>query len=128
MSWQQYVDTYLTGSGKVSEAGIISAAGDGSIWARSPHFQLSPEEAQRLAASFADTGQAAASGVHVGGRKYMFLRGDDDAVYAKEHDDGVVAMKTRSTIIVAQYTKGTLPGECATAVGRIADYLRDSGF
>lgn len=128
MSWQQYVDAYLTGSGKCSEAGIVSAGGDGGIWARSPGFQLSPNESKQLIQSFSDASQAASTGLFVGGRKYMFLRSDGEAVYAKEREDGIVAMKTRSALVVAQYNKGILPGECATAVGRIVDYLKQHGY
>ncbi|KAI0470274.1 profilin [Xylaria cf. heliscus] len=37
MSWQQYIDTSLVGSGHVDQAAIVSAAGD-SIWAQSSGF------------------------------------------------------------------------------------------
>ena len=128
MSWQQYVDTYLIGSGKCSDGAIVSAAGDGSVWARSPGFQLSPQEAALLVKTFSDSSQAAASGLYVGGRKYMFLRCDGEAVYGKEREDGVVVMKTRTALVIGLYTKGTVPGECATAVGRVADYLKQHGY
>ncbi|BAM81841.1 similar to actin-binding protein, profilin [Cyanidioschyzon merolae strain 10D] len=128
MSWQQYVDTYLIGSGKCAEGAIISAGGDGGIWARSPGLRVTPDEVSKLLRAFVDPGDAATSGIRVGGRKYMFLRSDGDAVYAKERDDGLVAMRTRTALVLALYSKGTVPGECATAVGRVADYLRQHGY
>jgi profilin len=128
MSWQQYVDTYLIGSGKCVEGAILSAAGDGGVWAKSAGLQVTPEEAGRLLRAFSDPSEAATSGIRIGGRKYMFLRSDGEAVYAKEHDDGLVAMRTRTALVLALYSKGIVPGECATAVGRVADYLRQHGY
>lgn len=42
MSWQEYIDTSLLGSGHITEAAIIGH--DGSLWAHSSSYELSAEE------------------------------------------------------------------------------------
>lgn len=46
MSWQDYVDTSLLGSGKISDAAI--AGHDGNLWACSNTFAPKPEELAAL--------------------------------------------------------------------------------
>lgn len=126
MSWQVYVDQQLLGSGKVKEAAICSL--DGNIWARSAGFQAMTEELKKLIATFHNTKEAAQNGIFLGNKKYFFLRCTDDTIYAKLGDDGFVAMQTNMCLIVALFAKPVSAAECATAVGRIADYLKSAGY
>ncbi|GJQ12398.1 hypothetical protein GpartN1_g4354.t1 [Galdieria partita] len=126
MSWQVYVDQQLLGSGRVKEAAICSL--DGNIWARSAGFQASTEELKKLIATFQQTQEAAQNGIFLGNKKYFFLRSTEDTVYGKWGEDGFVAMQTNMCLIVAIFTKPVSAAECATAVGRIVDYLKSAGY
>ncbi|KAK4525718.1 hypothetical protein GAYE_SCF16G3627 [Galdieria yellowstonensis] len=126
MSWQVYVDQHLLGSGKVKDAAIASL--QGNIWARSAGFQASTEELKKLIATFHQTKEAAQNGIFLGNKKYFFLRSTEDTIYGKLGDDGFVAMQTNMCLIIAIFTKPVSAAECATAVGRIVDYLKSAGY
>lgn len=52
MSWQDYVDTSLVGTGKIAHAAIVGH--DGAIWAQSASFSLAPEEIACLLRAYAE--------------------------------------------------------------------------
>lgn len=52
MSWQDYVDTSLVGTGKIAHAAIFGH--DGAIWAQSASFSLAPEEIACLLRAYAE--------------------------------------------------------------------------
>jgi len=72
MSWQSYVDDHLIGSGCVTQAAIFGTGGD--QWAASKGFKVKPDEVKSLVANFSKPDKLAASGVIIGGTKYMFVR------------------------------------------------------
>lgn len=51
MSWQEYVDSSLVGSGNVQEAAIIGF--DGIIWATSATLKLNNEDCQTIIKAYA---------------------------------------------------------------------------
>lgn len=68
MSWQEYVDSGLVGSGKISVAALIGH--DNSIWAQSAAFPT--VSAQQLAAifkGFSDPSGLRAEGIRLGDDK-----------------------------------------------------------
>jgi profilin len=67
MSWQDYVDVNLVGSGKVSRACIIGL--DGGVWASSPGFQVSGDEATKLLKAFQDPSGIRANGLYANGQR-----------------------------------------------------------
>ncbi|TPX54254.1 hypothetical protein PhCBS80983_g05986 [Powellomyces hirtus] len=82
MSWQQYVDSNLLGTGKVQKAAIHGL--DGSLWATSAGFSVGPAEAAAIVKGFTDPSGLRASGIFIVGEKYMTLRADDRAIYGKK--------------------------------------------
>ncbi|KAL1933750.1 hypothetical protein VTP01DRAFT_7840 [Rhizomucor pusillus] len=126
MSWQQYVDSNLVGTGHVSKAAIYGL--NGGQWAVSPGFSLSSNEIQELKNGFTNADQVQASGVHVNGVKYLTLRADDRSIYGKKGADGVCIVKTNQAILVGVYTEGIQPGQCTKVVEGLADYLISVGY
>ena len=61
-SWQAYVDTNLVGTNQVKAAAICGH--DGSIWAKSAAWNLTPTEAQAICKNFANSQELAASGTN----------------------------------------------------------------
>eukprot|EP00163_Fabomonas_tropica_P019623 TRINITY_DN34408_c0_g1_i1.p1 TRINITY_DN34408_c0_g1~~TRINITY_DN34408_c0_g1_i1.p1 ORF type:complete len:128 (+),score=44.37 TRINITY_DN34408_c0_g1_i1:114-497(+) len=125
-SWQGYVDVQLVGTGNVSKACIIGH--DGSVWASSPGFAPSAEEAAALIAGFNDPTGLLAQGLHVAGVKYMTIKADPRSVYGKKVNNGVVIVKTGQAIVIGQYDEKIQPGSATLTVEKLADYLIENNF
>jgi len=128
MSWQAYVDQSLLASGKVQRGGIYDGAGN--PWAYSPGFAAQINEVHTVSSSMAQNdncGYLVSSGVRVEGVKYMFVRGDEKFVYAKNGASGVVFVKGSTgncTFVVVGYHDGSVSsGECETVVTNLVQHI-----
>ncbi|GJJ68663.1 profilin [Entomortierella parvispora] len=127
MSWQSYVDNNLVATGKVTKGAIFGL--DGSTWGISPDFQFAPEEIKKLVASFSNSDEAAAQGIYIGGKKFVFLRDDPGrSVYARLGATGIACAMTGQTVIVGFYDESIGSGDCTVIVEGLADYLRSVGY
>ena len=126
MSWQQYVDSNLVGTKKVSQGAIFGL--DGSVWAKSSTLNTNANEGKAIANGFGNPNGFAATGIVVGGVKYMFLRAQDNVVIGKKGQSGVHIAKTVKAIIVGIYDQPIVPSETAVVVEKLADYLKGVGF
>ncbi|KAG7196223.1 profilin, required for normal timing of actin polymerization in response to thermal stress [Scheffersomyces spartinae] len=125
MSWQAYTDN-LVATGKIDKAALYSRAGD-SLWAQSGSFQLEPTEIAAIAKGFDVPDDLQVHGLHIQGKKYFLVRADERSIQGKFKDDqtdvGIIAVRTKQTILIAHYPTG-IPGSAATVVvEKLADYL-----
>jgi len=132
MSWQQYVDTSLIGTGNVDKAAIFSAAGD-SVWATSAGFQVSPQEMQEVVGAYKDPGkdgvkQVQSTGLHIAGERFIVIKADDRSIYGKKGREGVVLVKTNQAILITHYPETVQPGSAANTVEQLGDYLISVGY
>ncbi|KAI1325489.1 profilin [Xylariaceae sp. FL0255] len=137
MSWQQYIDSSLVGSGHISKAAIVSAAGD-SVWATSPGFDLKPAELKTLvgildAAADEKKDQSAvataqAEGIHVAGERYVVARIDGRSIYARKGREGICIAKTKQAFIVAHHGDTQVAGNASSTTEALADYLIKAGY
>ncbi|KAF9927843.1 hypothetical protein BGZ65_006573 [Modicella reniformis] len=127
MSWQQYVDDTLIGSGKVAKAAILGH--DGSIWASTPDFKIPPAEGQKLEQAFTSTDDIAANGLYLLSKKYIYLRKpQENVIYAREGSNGVVCYKSSQCVIIGYYDEHHSAGNCNQIVENLGDYLLAQGF
>jgi len=126
MSWQTYVDTNLLGTGKISKAVILGH--DGSQWAASEGFTVPAGEATTLVKLFTDSDAVWSHGFTLEGQKYFGIKADDRSVYGKLGTGGAVCVKTTQAVLVGLYVDPTQPGEAATTVENLADYLIGVGY
>ncbi|KAF9570727.1 profilin, required for normal timing of actin polymerization in response to thermal stress [Mortierella alpina] len=126
MSWQSYVDSNLVGSGKVAKAAIFGL--DGSQWASSADFKVGAEEVKKLIAAFDKSDDISTNGLYLEGVKYVYLRSDALAIYARKGATGVTCAKTGQAVLVGFYTENMQGADCNTTVEGLADYLRSHGF
>jgi len=127
MSWQGYVDTSLLGSTKVDKAAIFNAAGD-SVWAAAGDFKVDPAEIKALVAGFVHPEPLHEKGLHIAKLKYFVVKADDRSIYGKLGKEGICCVKTKLAILVAHYPENVQPGEAATVVEKLADYLISVGY
>jgi len=126
MSWQSYVDDQLLATKNVAQAVICGH--DGNIWAQSTGINTSPQELKAVISKFDDPGTLAASGIMVGGMKYMYLSGrPGEVIRGKKDKAGVFVCKTTQTYIFSIYVD-TVPEMCAQATEKLGDYMKSVGY
>ncbi|MFE2870951.1 profilin [Embleya sp. NPDC059259] len=123
--WQTYVDSNLVGTGKISGAAILGL--EGGVLATSPGFTVSPAEQHAIIAGYVKPDTIQASGVHLAGQKYFVLSVTDRTIQAKKGPDGVVCVKTKQAVLVAQYKGPIQAPEVTPTVESLADYLIGEG-
>ncbi|KAJ3383484.1 profilin, required for normal timing of actin polymerization in response to thermal stress [Lobulomyces angularis] len=121
MSWQQYVDSNLVGTGKILKAAIHGH--DGNVWATTKGFSVSTTEMKTLADAFLDASGIRAGGIHLAGVKYFALTCNDRSIYGKKGAGGVICVKTKQAILIGVYDEPVQPGEATKVVENLADYL-----
>lgn len=121
VSWQEFVDNSLVGSGKICAGAILSH--DGSVWAISPSLKLTPEESKKLCSAFLDPTEIRAEGFRVSGTKYITIMSTEKEIYGKAGACGICCVKTKQTVVVGLYDEKTVSGEATKVVGSVADYL-----
>ncbi|GLU22312.1 hypothetical protein SLE2022_383990 [Rubroshorea leprosula] len=131
MSWQTYVDDHLMGDiegHRLAAAAILGH--DGSVWAQSSAFpQVKPNEIQAIMKDFDEPGFLGPTGLHLGGTKYMVIRGESGAVIrGKKGSGGVTVKKTGQALVLGIYEEPVTPGQCNMVVERLGDYLIDQGL
>ncbi|CAG8571085.1 4473_t:CDS:2 [Diversispora eburnea] len=126
MSWQEYIDNQLLGTGKIVQAAIYGQ--NGSLWATSKGFSLSPEEVTTLVESFVDSAKIQENGIYCNGVKYFTLSHDEENIHGKKGAGGVVSVKTNQAVIIGVYNDKTTPGAANKVVGDLGDYLKNLNY
>lgn len=121
MSWQNYVDQQLIGSGVVANA--IIAGHDGTIWAKSQNVNPTSAELSKLSSSFSDQSNLAMTGVVIGGEKFFYLSGTDRVIRCKKGKNGLHAMKTLQAVLVAIFEEPVQHPQVASVVEALGEYL-----
>ncbi|PVU96519.1 hypothetical protein BB561_001123 [Smittium simulii] len=126
MSWQAYIDGNLLASQAISQAAIHGL--DGSLWATSTDFKMSPEEIKVLISSFSDPSNIRSSGLYANGQKYFALNCNDRSIYGKKESSGIICVKSKSCVIIGAYNEMIQPGQATIVVEKLADYLISCGY
>eukprot|EP00126_Sphaerothecum_destruens_P013001 Sdes_comp22248_c0_seq1m20743 len=127
MSWQDYIDTNLLGTGVVHKAAIIGH--DGNTWAVSAGFSISPEEGKKLVNGLGSPNLFFSEGVRIGGVKFMCLRAEDSKVYARKESEGVCVVKTEKAVLIGMYDCSSVqPGQANVVIERLAEYFISVGY
>ena len=121
MSWQDYVDNQLVGSGSVKSAAIIGT--DGSLWAKSPNFNLSSAEIMTVAQNYSNMSYFQSNGITLGGTRFIFLSATDRVLRAKKNKEGLHCIKNQTCIIIGVYEEPVTAPQAATVVEKLGDYL-----
>jgi len=126
MSWQAYVDNNLVGSKCITKGAIIGL--DGSKWASSPGFNVTPDEAKKLVAAFKDANGIRAAGLFLNTVKYFALGCTDRSIYGKQGANGCACVKTTKCVLIGVYDDKIQGGQANLVVEKLGDYLIESGY
>ena len=112
---QAYVDN-LKATGQVEDGCIIGL--DGSAWTGG--LAITPEEGAAIVAGFDDASGLRASGIVVAGKKYMYLRNDEEMMVGKQGQGGICIFKTGQACIMGTYNQDMASGQNTKEVGKMA--------
>lgn len=127
MSWQEYVDSSLLGSGHITQAAIIGL--DGSLWAHSAGMAVTAPEAAAVLQAYKQPDSLYQAGLTLNGTRFILLRAEDRSIYLRKAQVGLCVVKTGQCVLLATYdTNKTQPGEATKVVEDLADYLLGVGY
>ncbi|XP_062815813.1 profilin-4 [Anolis carolinensis] len=116
----------LTSTKHVAHAAIIKID-DGSILASTPGFGIQSQAQTFIQAFLQDLLEIRREGLYFKDHYYKCVRADDNAIYLKGKDYGLILVKTRSLVLVGTYCQGMYPSVCVEALEKLADYFREKG-
>jgi len=130
MSWAQYVDESLVGTGLVTKGAIYGH--DGTLWSKEAkpanNITASAKEVETIMKGFDDPKEIQQHGLKVSGTTYIVLRSTDKSIYAKRGQTGLALVKTTKALIIGFYDDKIQPGQCTTVVEKLGNYLREAGY
>ncbi|XP_064652031.1 profilin-like [Lineus longissimus] len=140
MSWDSYIDNLIaqtkdaSGNANCDRACIIGIDG-GAAWTTAGHanaLKLQGQEGVNVAKCFnsKDYSVFMASGIHLEGIKYQFLRAEDDKiVFGKKKGEGAITLQSSKTaIVIGHCPEGSQQGNLNKGVACIAEYLESLGM
>ena len=108
-------------------------------------IQLSTKEQKDIVDAFANLDKLRAEGLHIGGKKFVTMTADDQQIHVRQRGvsysrvvvsattltchfdlqgtDGLLIVKTKLAVLVAEYVAPIQAGEAMTVVGSVADYF-----
>ncbi|XP_071517640.1 profilin-like [Panulirus ornatus] len=122
MSWNTYVEN-LEKTGFVQKAAVCGQ--DGSVWAVSAGWDVTPAEVKKLSSSFNDKEALSQSGMHIGNEKFFYLGGEENELKGKKGQAGIHVAKSKTAIIIGYYEQPIQHCQCAKEVYNVAMYLKE---
>lgn len=123
MSWGEYLSN-LQRDG-LKHAAICGL--DGASWIQvTDGSNIAQAELASLLSSLGKVDALASGGIKLGGEKYMYISGSDSICRGKKGTGGVHCAKSKTTLVVGIYDDSIQPGQAATVVERMADYLSEN--
>ncbi|XP_063002674.1 profilin-4 [Elgaria multicarinata webbii] len=116
----------LTRTKHVANAALIKIL-DSSVLAMTPGFNIQSQAPVFVQAFYKDLLQVRREGLYFKERHYKCVRADDQSIYLKGKDNGLILVKTRAFVLVGTYSQGMYPSVCVEAVEKLADYFRGKG-
>ncbi|KAL7713489.1 Profilin [Entamoeba marina] len=129
MSWQEYVDIELVGSGYCKTALILG--NDGVEKGFTMHSKLEKSEITNITSMFGDSKKRiVGSKMKFKGREFVMTFSNERTIKAQstKDDEGYVLVKTRQLILVVSYGDYITEEQCVLVVEKLADYLIQKGF
>jgi profilin len=129
--WTAYITNLLASSENIKRAAIIGTD-DASIWARSEganEFKATTPELKKFVALFDNINDVPTTGCDLEGTHYIVPRTEENLIFGKKEKTGIFAAKTKMAVLIAVFEGENAAGaECRSAVEKLADYLKQSGY
>ncbi|KFO87261.1 Profilin-4, partial [Buceros rhinoceros silvestris] len=109
----------LTRTKHVENAAVIDIK-ERKVCASTFGFNVPPENALNLIYAFyKDLLHVRREGLYFKQKYYKCVRADENSIYLKNPDGGLVVVKTKTFILVATYRVGMYPSVCVEAVEKL---------
>uniref|UniRef100_A0A7S1N2L6 Profilin n=1 Tax=Eutreptiella gymnastica TaxID=73025 RepID=A0A7S1N2L6_9EUGL len=127
MSWQDYVDTNLVGSGHCHYAAIIGVDG-GGVWAKSEGWAIEADCPAIVEAMTKSPDDLFAAGLKLGTKKFFTIQAENNSFYGKCGTDGLAMACSKQAIVIGYHGEGPTGPNCKIVVEQIRDYLLGVGY
>uniref|UniRef100_A0A5F9D708 Profilin n=1 Tax=Oryctolagus cuniculus TaxID=9986 RepID=A0A5F9D708_RABIT len=115
------LDTLL-GTKHVDCAALIKIQ-ERTLCVASPGFNVMPSDVRTLVNGFAKNPlQARREGLYFKEKDYKCVRADENSLYAKNGNTGVIVVKTHLYLLVATYTESMYPSVCVEATEKLVRF------
>ncbi len=134
-SWDSYLDNMCAQANHNIEKCCIIGLDGGSVWNSPGHqkaLKITPQEGAKIASGFKskDFTPFMASGIHVEGTKYQFLREEDGKMMlGKKKGVGFVTFQcSKQAVLCCWGSEAKQQGSANKGIGVVADYLESVGY
>ncbi|XP_067880862.1 profilin-4 isoform X2 [Heterodontus francisci] len=124
--YQDLLTQSLLATNHVQDCAIINLK-NVSVVTASKGFKLEPAETQAFLNAFKQPSNIRDDGLYFKNINYTCVRVDNNSVYGKHDNKGLVLVKTGSYIICATYREGMYPSVCVEAAEKLGDYFKSKG-
>ncbi|XP_078398182.1 profilin-4 isoform X1 [Cetorhinus maximus] len=125
--YQDLLTQSLLATSHVQDCAILNLK-NASVVTASPGFKLEPGETQVFLNAFSQPSNFRDEGLYFKNLTYLCVRADNNSVYGKHENMGLVLVKTGSYIICATYREGMYPSVCVEAAEKLGDYFKSKGL
>ncbi|XP_075450965.1 profilin-4 [Ascaphus truei] len=108
----------------VESASLIKIK-QGIVFTSPPRFHMQLPLPEVIIDAFENTPVIRRDGLHFRGKNYKCVRADENSIYAKCGEEGVVLVKTQRYILLATYREGMYPSVCVEAAEKLGSFLRE---
>ncbi len=115
---QNLLHDALIATNHIDRAALL-AKKDYSVRASSVGFQLAEPDIEVLVDAFQNTQLTRERGIYFDDVNYTCVRSDDDSIYAKAGDKGLVMVQTHKCVLVGTYKENMYPSVCVEAVEKL---------
>jgi profilin len=115
---QNLLHDALIATNHIDRAALLNKE-DYSVKASSVGFQIGEPDVEVLVDAFQNTQLTRERGIYFDDVNYTCVRSDEDSIYAKSAEKGLVMVQTAKWVLVATYKENMYPSVCVEAVERL---------
>lgn len=119
---QNLLHDALIATNHIDRAALLNKD-DYSVKAASVGFQIPEVDVETLIDAFQNIDLTRERGIYFDDVNYSCLRSDDDSIYAKSGDKGLVMVQTTKCVLIGTYKENMYPSVCVEAVEKLGDYF-----
>jgi profilin len=126
MSWNEILSVGMVGSGLIKTGAVMK--NDGQRAVGTVGFDLRDKEFQSIVRCFVDQAEAFQHGLYCNGVKYVVLSANPRIIHARMGSVGVVIIRAKNCILVAQYQPPISAAQAVVCVENLADSINSGVY
>lgn len=99
-----------------------------SVKASSIGYEITSQDIETIIDCFSNPTLARERGIFFNESNYTCLRADEDSIYAKNGNKGLVMVHTLNHVLMGTYAENMYPSVCVEAVEKLAEYFKQKNI